>query len=35
MRIKQDISVEVCAYSLFSCLAAERAAATRVESVSY
>ncbi len=31
MRIKQDISVEVCAYSLFSCLAAERAGADRVE----
>lgn len=31
MKIKQDISVEVCAYSLFSCLAAERAGANRVE----
>jgi copper homeostasis protein len=31
MRIKQDISVEVCAYSLISCLASERAGADRVE----
>ena len=31
MKNNQEIDVEVCAYSLFSCLAADRAGANRVE----
>ena len=31
MSLSTPVSVEVCAYSLFSCLAADRAGAKRVE----